>query len=480
MESNAKKSKSINCRELLTTLPAIGILVQNPILTGLANTYPREYIHKVARREVETLRQKILSGEIKSPVEVPAEDEIVRHISERVAEELNMRVKRVINATGILLHTGLGRAPLPESAQKALMEAAERYCFLALDKESGKRGDRMTHLEHILCEISGAEAALVVNNNAAATLLILNTLARDRQVIISRGELVEIGGMFRIPEVMQRAGVEMVEVGTTNKTHLKDYETAITEQTALIVKVHQSNFRIEGFTQDVPVCELAKFAHSKNIPLFYDLGSGALVDLKIWGLPDEPTAPQAISDGADIVSFSGDKLIGGPQSGIIIGKNEFISKMRKNPLLRAIRIDKLIISALKGTLGLFLEPEKLPERHPLYKMMTESLEKVNIRAKRIFKHLKPLVDGNGEIKIIDGLSYLGSGSLPARGLATKLLALRIDNLEPSELARRLRHGSPPVIVRIEDDAVILDARTIDDSEIKLLGHSFKSIMKINT
>ncbi|MBM3326624.1 MAG: L-seryl-tRNA(Sec) selenium transferase [Calditrichaeota bacterium] len=471
------KEKEADCRQALAALPAIGVLVQRPLLTALCAEYPVDYIHSAARREVEYLRKRILEGEMTSADQVPKVDELALRIKRLVERELQHSVRRAINASGVLLHTGLGRAPLPPAAQEALREAVERYSLLALDVETGKRGDRMIHIERLLCDLTGAEAALAVNNNAAAVMLILNTFAAGKQAVISRGELVEIGGMFRIPDVMQRAGVDMVEVGTTNKTHLRDYENALTERSALIVKVHQSNYRIAGFTKDVPLRELAGLAQIRNIPLFYDLGSGALVDLKRWGLPEEPSAPQAIADGADIVSFSGDKLIGGPQCGIIIGKNKNISFLRQNPLLRALRLDKLSISALNGTLRLFLEPEKLPGCHPLYRMMTESADVVQRRARRILRRLKPILDDDARLEIVSGFSMMGSGSLPAQDIPSKLVVVSLRSIKPDDFARKLRYSSPSVVVRIENDAIILDARTIADNEIGLLGQAFKTALQ---
>jgi L-seryl-tRNA(Ser) seleniumtransferase len=335
--------------------------------------------------------------------------------------------------------------------------------------ETGTRGDRYSHVVDLLRDLTGAEAALVVNNNAAAVLLALNTLAEGREAIVSRGELVEIGGMFRIPDVMLRAGVKMVEIGTTNRTHLADYRRALTDQTGLIAKIHPSNYRIEGFYREATVEELGRLAAEHNVPLFYDIGSGSLVDLARWGLPSEPTVQSAIQQGANLVVFSGDKLIGGPQCGMIVGKEELVSRCKRNPLVRALRPDKLTLAALQATLKLFRDPDGLPAVHPLYAMLAATVEQLNRKALNLKRKLVRSIGARGEVRIKTGFSVMGSGALPARNIPTVMVTLSMNEIGAQELGRLLRNGNPPIFTRIEDDLTCFDMRTIADDEIKLIA-----------
>ncbi|MDP8229063.1 MAG: L-seryl-tRNA(Sec) selenium transferase, partial [Candidatus Electryoneaceae bacterium] len=374
-------------QNLFTKLPAVAHLIQHPDIERLCEQHPQNYVHNRVREVVDGIRRKIANGTISNVEDIPDTDEIIRRVGTLVKDGLGHKLKRAINGAGVILHTGLGRAPLAPSAQAALREAASRYCILATDQESGKRGDRNRHTAGMLREITGAEDALIVNNNSAAVMLALNTFGEGNESIVSRGELVEIGGAFRVPDVMRRSGTIMVEVGTTNKTHTRDYIEAITENTSVLLKVHTSNYRIEGFHQEVSISELKPVADEHNLTILYDLGSGALVDIRRWGVAYEPTVPEAIADGADIVTFSGDKMLGGPQCGVIVGKKDLIDRMKRNPLMRAFRCDKLIISALDGTLKLFLEPDHLPETHPLYAIIAAPLDVVNRRARRITRQI---------------------------------------------------------------------------------------------
>jgi len=412
--------------------------------------------------------------------QVTDKEALARSLYEAVAGSLAKRSRhslaRAVNATGVLLHTGLGRAPLPRSAREALIEAAERYSLLAVDLDNGTRGDRMAHIVPLLKELTGAESALIVNNNAAAVLLVLNTLASGKEAIISRGELVEIDGMFRIPDVMRRAGVTMVEVGTTNRTHLDDYSNALTDSTGLLVKVHPSNFRVEGFHKEVSLQELVEVGSRQSLPLYHDLGSGALVDLRRWNLPYEPTVVESIKSGVDIISFSGDKLIGGPQCGIIVGKESLITRCKKNPLMRAFRPDKLTLAALSGTLKLFREPQRLPETHPLYAMLASDPAMLRTRAVRLRRKLQAVVEGNGELRVIDGFSVMGSGSLPAKPMPTSLVTLQLKNISAGDLGRALRRATVPVFTRIEEDWIVFDVRTIADDEFNIIGRMLKEVI----
>jgi L-seryl-tRNA(Ser) seleniumtransferase len=402
---------------------------------------------------------------------------ILDKIADQLEKVFSPSLIKAINASGVILHTGLGRAVLPKEAQEAIDEVVKGYCTLATDIETGRRSHRDVHLNNILCELTGAEAATVVNNNAAATMLILNTLAQGKEVIVSRGQLVEIGGSFRMPDVMKSSGAILREVGTTNKTHLRDYASAIGEETGAIMRVHHSNYRIVGFAEEPSIEELAPLAKEHNLPLIDDLGSGALVDLREYGLETEPMVQDSLKAGADIACFSGDKLIGGPQSGVIVGKAELIQRIRKNPLARAFRIGKITIAAMEATLRLFRDPEKLNEKHPVYKMFSLGLKEIEGRIQKVFKTLQAQIPDNIEVSIVDGGSQVGSGSVPVQTLPTKLLALKPRTLSAVELARRLRLHHPPIFTRVQKDTVLLDYRTIQEEEDDVVLEALLSLLQ---
>lgn len=392
---------------------------------------------------------------------------------ERIAAEARRlsapHPRRVLNATGILLHTNLGRAPLAASAQEAVARAARGYSDLELDLETGRRGSRMGQLAAKLVELSGAEAAHVVNNNAAALLLALNTLAMGRPVVVSRGELVEIGGSFRVPEVMERAGVRLHEIGTTNRTHLADYEAALAVDPALLLKVHRSNFEQRGFVAEADVARLAELAHRHGIPLVEDLGSGTLVDLARAGLPPEAFAPARLALGVDVVCLSGDKLLGGPQAGILLGRRDLIEAMRRNPLARALRVDKLTLAALDATLDLLLEPGRAVEI-PLIAGLVATEDVLRARAGRLRDALEALLPPRFRVALEPSLGAVGGGSLPELALPGVAVAVRGPGLKA--LSDRLRGAPTPVIARIADDALRLDVRTLDEDELPLVVESF--------
>ncbi|MCF7810534.1 L-seryl-tRNA(Sec) selenium transferase [bacterium] len=463
---------------LFSKIPAVEKLLQLETVRKLCEEYPENYVHSLARRVVEDVRTAISSGSITSVDTIPSMDDLAQWIEDHIKTEMSPKLMRAINGAGVILHTGLGRAPLAKSAQDALRETAARYAILATDRESGKRGDRNRHVVEMLKELTGAEDALVVNNNSAAVMLALNTFGDGREAIVSRGELVEIGGAFRVPDVMARSGSIMVEVGTTNKTHLRDYENAITDQTAYILKVHTSNYRIEGFHQDVSIRDLKTLTEKHGLIILHDIGSGAMVDLRKWGLTYEPTVPEAIADGADVVTFSGDKLLGGPQCGVIVGRKDLIDKMKRNPLMRAFRVDKLILSALNGTLKLFLDPDKLPETHPVYAMMNAPMDNVKRRAQRIKRMIRDVAGEFLEVELETSYSEMGSGALPARPIPTYVVTLIAHKLSPTRLASSLRMSNPPLFTRIEDEKVIIDARTIADDEVRLLKDVFQQCTNV--
>jgi len=460
-------------RNLYVKLPSVDQVLKLPEIEELCLGHSERYVHNCVRKAVDEVRHGIAKGLIGNTDDFPGEDELIVRIRNLVKEGLGYKLMRAINGAGVILHTGLGRAPLAPAAQDALMEATHRYCILATERETGKRGDRNRHTAEMLCELTGAEDSLVVNNNSAAVILALNTFGNGKEAIVSHGELVEIGGAFRVPDVMKRSGTIMVGVGTTNKTHLRDYRETVTENTAVLLKVHTSNYRIEGFHQEVAIKDLRSIADEHNLVIIHDIGSGALVDVTRWGLAYEPTVPAAVAEGADIVTFSGDKMLGGPQCGVIVGKSNLIERMKRNPWNRAFRCDKLTLSALNGTLKLFLDPDKLPLTHPIYRMMTEPIDSVNRRARRIARVIRETAGDLIEVKVETGSTEMGSGSLPARPIPSRVISMIAKNLSAERLALSLRLSDPPLFTRVEGDRVVIDARTIADDEVKQLRDIFR-------
>lgn len=448
--------------QLLRNIPSVDKILKNKKIEPLLKTHSHSLIKESVREVLHALRERILNGE---NLEID-EEKIVEEIKNSLNKKYSLRP--VINATGVVIHTNLGRAILPDEAIRHVVEIARSYSNLEYDLEKGQRGKRYTHIVDAIKKITDVSAAVVVNNNAGAVFLALNTLARGMEVIVSRGELVEIGGSFRIPDVMVQSGAVLREVGTTNKTRLSDYERAINDNTALLLKVHRSNFKIIGFTEEVSIKELVELGKKRGIPVMVDLGSGCFIDLKKYGFFEEPSVQEVLKDGADIVTFSGDKLLGGAQAGFIIGKKELIEQISKNPLMRALRVDKMTLAALEATLMLYLDEKEAIEKIPTLRMILEFPEKIKKRAVKILKMLKKQgIDAT----LKEDVSMPGGGSLPQSGVKTYVVAIKPHEAE--EFAKRLRCTEPPVIARIKEDSVIFDARTVQEREIPLLVSAIK-------
>ena len=455
--------------ELLKRIPPITELLKTQAAARWLKTHPLPLVTDCLRGSTAAVREELLADSAGhcGPEQVTAEAVLAR-AAVLLDRATTPRLREAINATGIILHTGLGRAVFPGSVVDSMLPELKGYSTLAVDRESGERIERDELIEAILTELTGAEAATVVNNNAAATMLVLAALAAQKEVIVSRGQLIEIGGSFRLPEVMAQSQARLVEVGATNRTHLKDYQKAITADTAAILRVHPSNYRVVGFTSEVPLAELAELSHSRGLTMIDDLGAGALLGLEQFGLPHEPTVRESIAAGADVVLFSGDKLIGASQSGVIVGRKDLIGRMRKHPLMRAMRVDKTCLMVLERTLHLFRDPELLRREHPLYRMICTPVETLRSRAKALVDAIVKAAP-KVALNIDASLAYLGSGSLPTEAIPSVMVSVSVPGLSASDLARRLRLDEACVFGRIEDDLVRLDVRTLTDEQVPAIA-----------
>jgi L-seryl-tRNA(Ser) seleniumtransferase len=449
-------------RNRLRRIPSIDRLLLCPDGAALLQRFPREWVADALRAAVEARRAALRAGEGNGHDGADAAS-LWRDAAERLAVMARPSLRPAINATGVVLHTGLGRAVLAEAAIRAVTAVARQHSLLEIDPESGERGSRQEHVRGLLCRLTGAEEALVVNNNAAAVLLAIATLAAGREVVISRGQLVEIGGSFRIPDVIRQSGARLVEVGATNKTRAADYRAAFSGETAMLLRVHPSNFRMVGFTEEVPLDALVALAREHGFPLMDDLGSGALIDMTRYGLTAEPTVQESVAAGADVVTFSGDKLLGGPQCGLIVGRQACLAPMARHPLMRAVRCDKMTLAALEATLRLYLDEPTALQEIPTLRALVASPELLRARAERLSAAAR---EAGAEVALEEGISQVGGGSLPGEELPVTLVCLRPAGFSAEAAARALRLGDPPIFCRIRRDALVFDLRTVTDAELE--------------
>ena len=463
-------------QDLLRTLPAIDRVLREESLRSLSQQLPQDTLSHAVQELITSLRLEILEcGKIDHPERLLAEN-VAAVAAQNCRKLLQPSLRKVINATGTLLHTNLGRAPLSSQSLRAINDVAAGYSNLEFELDSGCRGERFSHVESLLTQLTGAEAALVVNNNSGAVLLALTALAKGREAIVSRGELVEIGGAFRIPEVMEAGGVMLREVGSSNRTHLHDYQQAINDDTAILLKVHTSNYRIVGFTKEVTARELLPVSREHDLILMEDLGSGLLLDLSSYGLEREPTVPEVVKAGVDVITFSGDKLLGGPQAGIIVGRADLIKKIRKHPLARALRIDKLTLAALESTLRLYLQPEQALEELPVLKMFSADPEQQKQRCQRLFERLEA-ESLAAEIKLVEDVSRVGGGAMPLTELSDWAVEINPLAGRTADLAKQLRTFSPAVVTRVQNDRLLVNLRAVFEDEEALLAQILIAVLK---
>lgn len=456
-------------KELLRKLPKVDEVLLSDDIENLIGLHGRTLVVDSLREAIDFYRNKVLKDEINNF----EKEEVINYSIGLIHKKSKPRLKRVINAAGIVIHTNLGRSLLPKEAVDSMVMVSEGYNNLEYDIEKGKRGSRYSHIEDLIMKITGAEGAVVVNNNAAAVMLALNTVCENKEAIVSRGQLVEIGGSFRVPEVMKFSKAKLTEVGTTNRTHLYDYEDNINENTGVLLKVHTSNFKIMGFTEEVPLEEMVKLGHKHNIPVVDDLGSGVLVDLSKYGFIYEPTVQESVRKGADLVTFSGDKMLGGPQAGIIVGKKEYVDRVKKNQLTRALRIDKVRIAALEATLRCYLDEKEAVKKIPTLNMMLMSEEEIKKKAQRLKRKLSG-ISKDFKVKLGEDYSMVGGGSMPMEKMETVVLRITSSKYSSDEIEKYLRLYDTPIIVRVYKGEVIIDVRTLLDKDYDIIAKALKS------
>jgi L-seryl-tRNA(Ser) seleniumtransferase len=468
---------SDNQQKLLRLLPGVDQLLEQSKKDQYFDNIPKAVVINSIRHTLDSRRNRILAADRSIAEQSLSDIRIMELVKEAVAKAMTTNLNPLINATGVVVHTNLGRSLLPAEVIDNLAQIAGRYSNLEYDLAAGKRGSRYSIVEDILCEISMAEAGMVVNNNAAAVLLCLETLARGKEVIVSRGELVEIGGSFRVPDVMAKSGGLLKEVGTTNRTHLKDYENALGDNTALMLKVHRSNYSVIGFTAEVSLKELVGLGTKHRLPVMEDLGSGTFIDFTKYGLVREPTVQESVATGVDVVTFSGDKLLGGPQAGIILGKKQIVDRIKQNPLARALRIDKMTLAALEATLRLYRDENKAVRRIPTLRMLTMGLDEIAATAARLAEDLRQIGDPRLQINLSDLSSKAGGGALPLLELPSEGLRIKIQGLSANKLEKHMRRHTPPIIGRIEDDGFVMDPRTLQDDDLPIIRSAFENLLK---
>lgn len=464
-------------KAMLQTLPKIDEVIM--LLEGrdIYSLAPREMVKETCRMVVQNMREKIVEAKKPAAADFSADAATVAKEVEKLIKGLHRyNLRRVVNATGVILHTNLGRAPLCPEALQRILEVGRGYSNLEFDLDKGERGLRYDHVSRLVCALTSAQDALIVNNNAAAVLLVINTLAEGKEAIVSRGELIEIGGEFRIPEIMRKSAARLHEVGTTNRTRLSDYEKAINKDTGLILKVHTSNFRIVGFTEEADIESLVALGQKRRIPVMDDLGSGCLIDLDIYGLEHEPTVREVLTAGVDVVTFSGDKLLGGPQAGIILGKKDILEKIKKNPLNRALRIDKFTLAALEATLIHYLNPAYAVKKLRALKALTEPLAEVKKRARKLFNKLQKANYDSLALSLHDGFAAAGGGSLPTQKISTVLIGIKNKKIPASRMEEKLRRLEVPIIVRVDKDEILIDLRTVSEDEFDFIVDGLRQII----
>jgi len=446
----------MDTNSLLRTLPKTDEVLASPRLADTLAATPRVLVLDAVRASVDEVRARLLAGEVADT----SADALALAAAGRAALAMQPSLHRVINATGIIVHTNLGRSVLADAAIAAIAEVAASYSTLEYDVDSGERGSRHAHVEALLCRLTGAEAAMAVNNNAAAVMLAIAALSRGREAVVSRGQLVEIGGSFRIPDIMAESGARMVEVGTTNMTHLADYERVIGSETGLLLKVHSSNYRVVGFTEEVSLAELVELGERRGVPVMEDQGSGVLFDLRPYGLPFEPTLSESIAAGVSVVTASGDKLLGGPQAGLLLGRADIIARLKAHPMARAVRLDKMTLAALEATLRISLDEERALREVPTLRMLTMPQSEIRVRAEALAGRIRDAVGDEASVDVIDEIARAGGGSLPLAEIPTAVVAVASQSTATATIVALLRCGSPAIVARVKEDRVLLDPRTL--------------------